>query len=192
MNSPDDNRCWWCGTDPLYVAYHDNEWGRLVTDDRKLFEFLVLESAQAGMSWITILRRRKGYRNAFLDFDVERVASMTEADVERLMTHEGIIRNRRKIEATIRNAQRFIEVQREFGSFYNYIVSFLPDGKPIVNHPKGRGDIPATSPLSDAIAKDMKKRGFSFFGSTMCYAFLQATGFVNDHMDDCKFKTIES
>lgn len=186
-----EQRCPWCGTDPLYVAYHDNEWGRLVTDDTKLFEFLVLESAQAGLSWITILRRRQGYRDAFLGFDVERVSAMTDDDVDRLMLHPGIIRNRLKIAATIRNARHFIEVQNEFGSFYNYIVSFLPDGRPVTNHPKTLDDIPATSPLSDTIAKDMKKRGFSFFGSTMCYAFLQAAGFVDDHLDDCDCKPRE-
>lgn len=188
MNTLNNGRCGWCGNDALYTAYHDNEWGRLVTDDRKLFEFLILESAQAGLSWITILRRREGYRDAFLGFDVERVAAMTEDDVERLMSHEGIIRNRRKIQSAISNARRFIEVQREFGSFYNYIISFLPGGKPIVNRPQTLADIPATSPLSDTIAKDMKRRGFTFFGSTMCYAFLQAAGFVNDHLAGCKFK----
>ncbi len=183
-----DGRCWWCGHDLLYVAYHDVEWGRPVTDDRKLFEFLVLESAQAGLSWHTILHRRERYRDAFHDFDVERVASMSAEDVDRLMFHDGIIRNRRKIESAISNARLFLEVQREFGSFYNYIASFMPDGKPVMNHPKEREDVPATTPLSDAISMDMKRRGFSFFGSTICYAFLQATGFVNDHIEGCRFK----
>lgn len=185
-----DERCWWCGHDLLYGAYHDNEWGRPVTDDRRLFEFLILESAQAGLSWITILHRREGYRDAFHDFDVERVAAMTDDDVDRLMLHNGIIRNRRKIATAITNARHFMAVQREFGSFYNYIASFLPDGKPIMNHPKKRTDVPATTLLSDAIAKDMKIRGFSFFGSTICYAFLQATGFVNDHIEGCRFKYV--
>lgn len=161
-----------------------------MTDDRRLFEFLILESAQAGLSWITILHRREGYRDAFHDFDVERVAAMTDDDVDRLMLHNGIIRNRRKIATAITNARHFMAVQREFGSFYNYIASFLPDGKPIMNHPKKRTDVPATTLLSDAIAKDMKIRGFSFFGSTICYAFLQATGFVNDHIEGCRFKYV--
>lgn len=188
MESLIDGRCWWCGTDPLYMAYHDGEWGRLVTDDRRLFEFLVLESAQAGLSWICILRRREGYREAFHDFNVERVAAMNDDDVERLMNNNGIIRNRRKISTTITNARHFIEVQREFGSFYNYVLSFLPDGKPIVNHPTRISDIVATSPVSDAMAKDMKRRGFAFFGSTICYAFLQAMGFIDDHLEGCRCK----
>ncbi|MCC8071011.1 MAG: DNA-3-methyladenine glycosylase I [Bacteroidales bacterium] len=179
-------RCPWCGNDPLYVAYHDNEWGRLVPDDeQRLFEFLVLESAQAGLSWITILRKRDGYREAFCGFDAERVAQMTAADVERLIHFDGIVKNRRKIEATINNARLFLDVQREFGSFHTYICSFLPDGKPIVNRPKTLADIPATSKVSDAMSKDMKRRGFKFFGSTMCYAFLQAAGYVDDHFVDC-------
>lgn len=190
MESLIDGRCPWCGRDPLYIAYHDNEWGRPVADDRRLFEFLILESAQAGLSWITILRRRRGYREAFFGFDVERVAAMTEDDVERLMSFDGIIRNRRKIQSAISNARRFLEVQREFGSFRNFILSFLPDGCPIVNHPKTIADIPASSPLSDAIAKDMKRRGFSFFGSTMCYSFLQAAGFIDDHLDGCRCKSL--
>lgn len=179
-------RCPWCGDDPLYVAYHDNEWGRLVPDDeQRLFEFLVLESAQAGLSWITILRMREGYREAFCSFNAEKVAQMTADDVERLTHFDGIVKNRRKIEATINNARLFLDVQREFGSFHAYICSFLPDGKPIVNYPKTLADISATSPVSDAISKDMKRRGFKFFGSTMCYAFLQAAGYVDDHLVDC-------
>ncbi|MCD8386973.1 MAG: DNA-3-methyladenine glycosylase I [Bacteroidales bacterium] len=180
------NRCPWCGDDPLYVAYHDNEWGRLVPDDeRRLFEFLVLESAQAGLSWITILRKREGYREAFCGFDAERVALMTADDVERLVHCDGIVKNRSKIEASISNARLFLDVQKEFGSFHAYICSFLPDGKPMVNSPKTLTDIPATSAVSDAISKDMKRRGFKFFGSTMCYAFLQAAGYVNDHIAEC-------
>jgi len=179
-------RCPWCGDDPLYVDYHDHEWGRLRPDDeRRLFEFLVLEGAQAGLSWLTILRRREGYREAFCGFDVVRVAQMTEVDVERLTHFGGIIRNRRKIESAINNARCFLAVQQEFGSFHAYICSFLPGGKPVVNHPRTLGDIPATSPLSDAISSDMKSRGFRFFGSTMCYAFLQAAGYVDDHLDGC-------
>lgn len=186
-----DRRCWWCGTDPLYTAYHDNEWGRLVTDDHTLFEFIVLESAQAGLSWLTILRRREGYRSAFHNFNVERVAAMTEEDIERLTHDERIIRHRRKIETTISNARHFIEVQREFGSFYNYIMSFFPGGVPIDNHPKSIADVPPTTPLSDTIAKDMKRRGFLFFGPAICYAFLQATGFVNDHIEGCRCRTTQ-
>lgn len=178
-------RCGWCGNDPLYMAYHDNEWGREVTDDKTMFEFLVLESAQAGLSWITILRKRENYRKAFADFDVQKVAKFTEADIERLVQDEGIIRNRLKIKATVTNAQSFIEVQKEFGSFCNYLKSFLPEGKPIVNHWKTLAEVPASTPISDAISKDMKKRGFKFFGTTICYAHLQAVGYINDHIVDC-------
>ncbi|MDD4514280.1 DNA-3-methyladenine glycosylase I [Massilibacteroides sp.] len=178
-------RCGWCGTDPLYVKYHDEEWGKEVTDDHKMFEFLVLENAQAGLSWITILRKREGYRNAFHNFDVEKVAKMTEADVERLMQDTGIIRNRNKIKSTITNAIHFIEVQKEFGSFCAYMRSFLPEGKPIINHWQTIAEVPAFTPLSDAISKDMKKRGFKFFGTTICYAHLQAVGYVNDHLIAC-------
>src|ERR1035437_9407402 len=169
-------RCSWPGNDLLYMDYHDNEWGKETHDDKKLFEFLVLESAQAGLSWITILRRREGYRKAFADFDVDKVALFTDEDVERLLNDAGIIRNRLKVLAAINNAKLFIEVQREFGSFDKYLYSFMPDGKPIVNrHEK----IPASTPISDAISKDMKKRGFKFFGTTICYAHMQATGMVN-------------
>ena len=180
-----NGRCGWCGTDELYVRYHDEEWGRLVTEDRKLFEFLILEGAQAGLSWITILRKREGYREAFFDFDPERVARMTPADVERLMHFPGIIRNRLKIASAINNARLFIGIQEEFGSFYNYTVSFFPNEHPIVNHFTSLSEIPVTSPQSDAMSRDMKKRGFKFFGSTICYAHLQATGFVNDHLTGC-------
>lgn len=183
-------RCGWCGTDELYIKYHDEEWGRLVTDDRTLFEFLVLESAQAGLSWITILRKREGYRKAFHDFDVQKVAQMTAEDVERLMQFDGIIRNRLKITCTINNAKLFMAIQKEFGSFYRYTLSFFPNGQPIVNHFETLSQIPATSPESDAMSKDMKKRGFKFFGSTICYAHLQAAGFVNDHLEGCSCKAI--
>lgn len=180
-----DIRCEWCGTDPLYVDYHDHEWGREVTDDKTMFAFLVLESAQAGLSWITILRRREGYRKAFAGFDAEAVARFTNDDVERLMQNTDIIRNRRKIEATISNARLFLQVQQEFGSFCNYMKSFLPDGKPVVNRWKTLKEVPAYTPLSDAISKDMKKRGFKFFGTTICYAHLQAVGYVDDHLVTC-------
>ena len=180
-----NTRCGWAGTDELYVKYHDEEWGKLVTDDKTLFEFLVLESAQAGLAWITILRKREGYKKAFHHFDVEQVARMTSEDIEQLMQFDGIIRNRLKIKSTIINAKLFLAIQKEFGSFYNYILSFFPDKKPIVNNFKSLSEIPVSSPESDAMSKDMKKRGFKFFGTTICYAYLQATGFINDHLTDC-------
>jgi DNA-3-methyladenine glycosylase I len=178
-------RCTWPGNDPLYMKYHDEEWGKTTHDDKKLFEFLILESAQAGLSWITILRRRENYRKAFADFDVQKVAAFNEKDVERLLNDEGIIRNKLKIKSAINNAKLFIEIQKEFGSFDKYMYSFMPGGKPIVNT---SGIIPASTPISDAISKDMKKRGFTFFGTTICYAHMQATGMVNDHLPDCSFK----
>ena len=180
-----NGRCGWCGNDSLYIKYHDEEWGRLVTDDNVLFEFMTLESAQAGLSWITILRKREGYRKAYHDFDVHKVAQMTEEDVEQLMQNEGIVRNRLKLKSAINNAKLFIAIQQEFGSFYKYTLSFFPEQKPIVNQLKSMKDIQATSAESDAMSKDMKKRGFKFFGSTICYAHLQAAGFVNDHLVDC-------
>jgi DNA-3-methyladenine glycosylase I len=182
-------RCGWCGDDPLYRDYHDNEWGREVTDDRKMFEFLTLESAQAGLSWITILRKRENYRRAFAGFDVQKVAAFTDDDVERLITTDsGIIRNRLKVKAAITNARAFINVQRELGSFCDYLRSFLSDGEPVVNNWTTLAEIPASTPLSDAISRDMKKRGFKFFGTTICYAHLQAVGYVNDHLVDCHFR----
>lgn len=180
-----NGRCGWCGTDELYMRYHDQEWGNLVTDDKTLFEFLVLESAQAGLSWITILRKREGYRKAFYNFDVERVAHMTDDDIERLMRFEGIVKNRLKIKSTITNARLFLDIQKEFGSFYNYTLSFFPDHKPIINTFQSLSEIPVSSRESDAMSKDMKKRGFKFFGSTICYAHLQASGFINDHLMSC-------
>lgn len=186
--NPDLIRCGWCGTDPLYVKYHDEEWGKEVHDDKVLFEFLILESAQAGLSWITILKRREGYRKAFADFDVEKVAGFTGDDVERLMQDSGIIRNRLKILAAISNARHFMEVQKEFGSFDKYMYSFLPEGKPIINNPVDMKDLVAKTEISDSISKDMKKRGFKFFGTTICYAHMQATGMVNDHIRDCSFR----
>jgi DNA-3-methyladenine glycosylase I len=177
-------RCTWCGTDPLYVKYHDEEWGKVTHDDKILFEFLTLESAQAGLSWITILRRRDNYKKAFANFDVEKVAAFTDKDQERLMQDEGIIRNRLKIASAINNAKLFMEVQKEFGSFNNYLYSFMPNGKPITIY---NGPQVSTSE-SDAISKDMKKRGFKFFGTTICYAHMQATGMVNDHSPQCDFR----
>lgn len=180
-----NGRCGWCGTDDLYIKYHDEEWGKPVTDDKVLFEFLILESAQAGLNWLTILKKRNGYRQAFHNFNIDSVARMTDEDCEKLMQFEGIIRNRLKIKSTIINARLFLSVQKEFGSFYNYIQSFFPDGKPIVNNFRSLREVPASSPQSDAISRDMKKRGFKFFGTTICYAYLQATGFINDHLTNC-------
>ena len=180
-----NGRCGWCGTDELYVKYHDQEWGNLVTDDKTLFEFLVLESAQAGLSWITILKKREGYRKAFCGFDAGQVAQMTDEDVEQLMHFDGIVKNRLKIKSTITNARLFLAIQKEFGSFYEYTLSFFPDRKPLINTFQSLSEIPVSSPESDAMSKDMKKRGFKFFGSTICYAHLQAAGFVNDHLAGC-------
>jgi len=177
-------RCAWAGTDPLYVAYHDNEWGVPVHDDRKLFEMLTLEGAQAGLSWITILRKRENYRAAFDGFDPAIVAEYGDEKVATLLADAGIVRNRLKIRAAIRNARAFLAVQSELGSFDAYIWQFV-NGKPIVNARRGMGDIPAKTPLSDAISTDLKKRGFTFVGSTIIYAHMQATGMVNDHVVDC-------
>lgn len=185
MEDIKNGRCGWCGTDALYVQYHDQEWGKPVTDDRTLFEFLVLESAQAGLSWITILRKREAYREAFRNFDPEEVARMTEEDVERLMRFDGIVKNRLKIRSTVSNARLFLAIQKEFGSFYDYTLSFFPDRKPIVHTFRTLSEIPASSPESDAMSRDMKRRGFKFFGPTICYAHLQATGFIDDHLTDC-------
>ncbi len=180
-----NGRCGWCANDDLYARYHDEEWGKPVRDDKTLFEFLTLESAQAGLSWITILRKREGYRKAFLNFDVKKVSKMTPEDVERLMRFDGIVKNRLKIASAITNAGHFIGVQKEFGSFYRYVLSFFLEQRALINNFKSLREIPCASPESDAMSKDMKKRGFKFFGPTVCYAFLQATGFVNDHLLGC-------
>jgi DNA-3-methyladenine glycosylase I len=177
-------RCSWAGTDPLYVKYHDNEWGVPVYNDQKLFEFLVLESAQAGLSWITILRKRENYRQAFAGFDPKKVARFNEKKIAALLQNEGIIRNNLKIRAAITNAQKFLEVQKEFGSFAEYMWGFVGH-KPIQNKRKAGSSIPATTEISDALAKDMKKRGFKFLGSTVLYAHMQAVGMVNDHITTC-------
>lgn len=177
-------RCSWCVGKPLYEQYHDEEWGVPVYDDRKQFEFLVLESAQAGLSWWTILQRRENYRKAFANFDYKKVARFDAAKVEELMQDAGIIRNRAKIEATIVNARQLMAIQKEFGSFSNYIWSFV-GGQPKINQCKTLKEVVATSPESDALSKDMKKRGFKFLGSTTLYAHMQATGLVNDHVQDC-------
>lgn len=178
-------RCDWVKLDePLYVKYHDEEWGKPVYDDQKLFEMLVLEGAQAGLSWLTILKRREGYKKVFDQFQVEKVASYNEDKIELLMKDEGIIRNRRKIESAVNNAKYFMEIQKEFGSFSNYIWRFV-DGKPIINHWKSVQEIPTKTELSDQISKDLKKRGFSFVGSVIIYSYLQAIGIVDDHIEDC-------
>jgi len=177
-------RCPWCGADPLYVAYHDQEWGVPSHEDRHLFEMLILEGAQAGLSWITILRKRKAYRAAFAGFDPAKVARFTSGRVERLLQNPAIVRNRLKIEGTVRNARAFVETQQAFGSFDRYVWQFV-GGAPIVNRPKTMKEVPAQTAESDAMSRDLKKRGFTFVGSTICYAFMQATGMVNDHLVGC-------
>lgn len=181
-------RCAWCGTDELYQKYHDEEWGKPVYDDETIFEFLILESFQAGLSWYTILAKRENFRAAFDQFDYQKIAQYSEDKVEKLIQNAGIIRNRLKILATINNAQKFMEVQKEFGSFSKYIWGFV-NHEPIVNRPKTLKEVPATTEISDALAKDLKKRGFKFMGSTVVYAHMQATGMVNDHVEDCWIKT---
>ena len=182
------NRCDWCKSDDLYIKYHDEEWGVPVHDDRKQFEFLVLESAQSGLSWLTILRKRENYRLAYDNFEPEKVALYDDKKIDELLTNPGIIRNRKKIEASINNARRFLEVQKEFGSFDKYIWGFV-HGQPIVNSYQDGAEIPATSPLSDTISKDLKRRGFQFLGPVTVYAHMQATGIVDDHVDSCFRKT---
>ncbi len=177
-------RCAWAGNDPLYQKYHDEEWGVPVHDDRRLFEMLILEGAQAGLSWITILRKRENYRKAFNNFDAKKIAKYNSKKVKQLLLNEGIVRNRLKIAAAIQNAKIFLEIQKEFGSFDKYIWQFV-NGKPIINKRKSLKDIPAMTKESDAMSKDLKKRGFKFVGSTICYAFMQAVGMVNDHTADC-------
>jgi len=177
-------RCSWCEKDDLYRDYHDNEWGTPVYEDDKLFEFLVLETFQAGLSWHTILKKRDNFRKAFDQFNYKKIAQYGDAEIERLMQDAGIIRNGLKIKGTITNAIAFMEIQKEFGSFSNYIWGFT-DGKPIDNNPKTLKDVPAVNEISDALSKDLKKRGFKFVGSTVVYAHMQATGMVNDHVEEC-------
>jgi len=177
-------RCDWCGDDPLYVAYHDEEWGVPVHDDRTLFEFLILEGAQAGLSWITILRKREHYRKVFYDFDPARVARIRKPRIEKLLEDPGIVRNRLKVESTVRNAKLFLDVQAEFGSFDEYIWQFI-GGRQRKNNVAKMADLPAHTAESDAMSKDLKKRGFKFVGSTICYAFMQGVGMVNDHLTTC-------
>jgi len=177
-------RCGWSTSEEIYIRYHDEEWGVPVHDDRKHFEFLVLESAQAGLSWLTVLKKRENYRRAYRGFDPAQVAAFGADRVEELLADPGLIRNRKKIEASIVNAQKFLEIRREFGSFDNYIWGFV-NGGPMVNSYSALSEIPATTPLSDTVARDLKRRGFRFLGSTIVYAHLQATGIVNDHLDSC-------
>ena len=178
------NRCAWVTKDQIYIDYHDEEWGKPVYDDATLFEFLVLESFQAGLSWLTILKKRENFRKAFDEFDVKKIAKYDDQKVEELLANEGIIRHRGKINAAIHNANLFIEIQKEYGSFSDYIWNYV-NHQPIVNNFKTLKDIPATTEISDKMAKDLKKKGFKFFGSTTAYAFMQATGMVDDHTLDC-------
>ena len=177
-------RCGWCLSSDLYKEYHDKEWGIPVYDDTKLFEFLILETFQAGLSWITILNKRENFRKAFDDFNYQKIANYSEDKIQELLLDAGIIRNKLKVYSAVSNAQAFIKVQEEFGSFSKYIWGFV-NGKPIDNNRKSLKEVPATTPLSDAISKDLKKRGFKFVGSTVVYAHMQATGMVNDHVEDC-------
>ena len=177
-------RCAWCEKDDLYRNYHDNEWGKPVYDDQMLFEFLILETFQAGLSWYTVLKKRENFRKAFANFDYKKVALFSEEKIQELLLDAGIIRNQLKIRAAVANAIAFMKVQEEFGTFSKYIWNFT-DGKPIDNKPKTLKDLPASTPLSDAISKDLKKRGFKFVGTTVVYAHMQATGMVNDHVENC-------
>ena len=177
-------RCDWSGSESIYVEYHDHEWGVPVRNDRRQFEFLVLESAQAGLSWLTILKRREGYRRLYEDFDPEKVVHFDEKRIQIMLQDTGIIRNRKKIESSINNARRFLEIQEQYGSFCNYLWGFT-DGKQVVNYYNDMSEMSATTPLSDTVAKDMKRRGFQFLGSTTLYAHMQATGLINDHLVRC-------
>ena len=177
-------RCAWAESSDLYRAYHDEEWGTPVHDDCRLFEFLVLEGAQAGLSWITILNKRANYRRAFADFDVQRVAAYDEAKIAQLLADPGLVRNRRKLESAVNNAQAFIRVQQEFGSFDSYLWRFV-DGRPIVGRWRTLSEVPVSTPLAESLSRDLKTRGFSFVGPTICYSYLQAVGLVNDHVRGC-------
>ena len=177
-------RCEWCGINPLYVAYHDNEWGIPVHDDQHLFEMLILEGAQAGLSWLTILKKRENYRKAFHDFNYERIASYTSRDVRRLLDDAGIVRNRLKIESTVKNARVTLDILEEFGTLDSFVWRYV-DGIPIQNKWKTMAELPVKTEISDMMSKDLKKRGFNFVGPTICYAFMQAVGMVNDHTTDC-------
>ena len=178
------NRCEWCGSDPLYMEYHDREWGVPLHDDCALFEFLILEGAQAGLSWLTILKKRDNYRKAFDGFDPHKVAGYSELDIQRLLADSGIVRNRRKIESAVRNARGVLVIREEFGSFDAFLWHYV-DNRPVQNAWRSLAELPAKTALSDTISKDLKKRGFNFVGSTICYAFMQAVGMVNDHVVTC-------
>jgi DNA-3-methyladenine glycosylase I len=192
MAAKDKIRCPWCLKFDEYIKYHDNEWGVPVHDDRTHFEFLILEGAQAGLSWSTVLKKRAGYRKAFANFDAKKVSRFTPAKVEKILLDPGIIRNRLKVNAAVNNAKRFLEVQKEFGSFDTYIWSFV-NNKTIVNEWKSDKSVPATSPESDSLSKDLIKRGFKFVGSTVIYAHMQACGLVNDHLIDCwRYKKVRN
>ncbi len=177
-------RCFWVSDDPLYIEYHDKEWGVPVYDERKLFEFLILEGAQAGLSWITVLKKRENYRKHFDNFDPEKIVKYNDKKIQSLLAEPGIIRNRLKVNAAVTNAKAFLELKEELGSFSDYMWQFV-DGKPIQNNWTGRGQIPASTKISDAMSKDLKKRGFKFIGTTICYAHMQAVGMVNDHTVNC-------
>jgi len=177
-------RCAWVSDDDLYIEYHDKEWGVPQYDDQKLFELLILEGAQAGLSWYTILKKRENYRQSFDQFDAKKISGYTDKKIQELLNNPGIVRNKLKIESTVRNAKIFLDIQKEYGSFKKYIWSFV-DGKPIVNNFKALKELPAKTEISDKMSKDLKKRGFNFVGSTICYAFMQAVGMVNDHTVDC-------
>ena len=177
-------RCSWAGDDPLYIAYHDEEWGVPVHDDRTLFEFLILEGAQAGLSWITILKKRENYREAFDGFDPRRIARYGEARIEKLLGNAGIVRNKLKVRSAVTNAKAFLAVEKEFGSFDRFIWQFI-GGQPRINAWKSMAEVPVSTPESDAMSKELKRRGFKFVGSTICYAYMQAVGMVNDHTVDC-------
>ena len=177
-------RCAWCTDDPLYVRYHDSEWGTPCREDRRLFEFLILEGAQAGLSWITVLRKRENYHRALFDFDPKRVADLSDEELEQLRGNPGLIRNRLKLESARRNAAAFLEIQARHGTFAKFLWDFV-DGTPIVNRFDHVGEVPARTPLSDTLSKELKRQGFNFVGSTICYAYMQATGMVMDHTTDC-------
>ena len=184
MKSSTKPRCPWATKDPLYIDYHDNEWGRPIYDDRLLFEFLILEGQQAGLSWITILKKREAYRKAFLNFEAQKIARFTPKKIEQLLKNKDLIRNRLKIESIINNAKAYLKIFDEYDSFRDYIWQFV-DGKPIINRWKNLTNVPAQTEISKAMAKDLKTRGFKFVGSTICYAYMQAAGMVNDHLVDC-------
>jgi len=186
------NRCQWCGNDPLYVSYHDDDWGVPIHDDQLLFEFLILEGAQAGLSWLTILKKRENYRKAFNAFDPKTVAEYGEDDIKRLMADPGIVRNRLKIESAVKNAKGVLSIQEEFGSFDAYLWHYV-DNTPIQNAWKSLEDVPVKTEIAEMISKDLKKRGFNFVGPTICYAFMQAVGMVNDHTTDCfRYKKVKT